>query len=163
MLLIRCHVHPGISELIINHPHWAKPSHHSSDSFGVSEADVCDLAGLRASLGLWRAELVTGLFYWSVECFRIHDMEWSTSPINLKQALSRYHVQDVEMLGRLVANAAVGHCDFTAVLRLGDDAGGYRRIAFGGRYRDLAGDELIGFFHDADASLSPAMQVVSRP
>ena len=145
-----------------NHLYRDSPSEHSTAGFGVSEAEVSDLTGTLLPLGLWRAELATGLFYWSAESFRIHGMECSASPINLKQALGRYHVQDVQLLGSLMEDAAVSRCDFTATLRLCDDAGGHRQIAFGGRYRDVAGGELIGYFYEADAPTESIQQAASQ-
>ncbi|PWV97673.1 hypothetical protein DFR52_106197 [Hoeflea marina] len=135
--------------------HRNDPPEHSPADFAVSAADVVDIAGTLFPLGLWRAELDTGLFYWSAETFRIHGMEFSAAPINLKQALSCYHAQDVQLMGRLVEDAAVGRSDFSAALRLGDDAGGYRQIVFGGRYRDVGAGELIGYFHEVSGSPTP--------
>lgn len=115
---------------------------------GVSGDEIVTLLGSVCPFGIWRAEISTGLVFWSEDAYRVHGMEYSEEPVSLKKALSRYHPEDAVIVEQLMETATTQRNGYRYVMRVQDGMGGYRLVASAGCYRPDNGGELIGYFHE---------------
>lgn len=101
-------------------------------------------------LGLWRAELETGHFHVSAQCFRIFGLEPQEGPANIVPLSRAFHPDDYDMMMSLLEAAARQKCGFQYVLRVENGKGGYKYVRAVSQYKerpDGAG-ELSGILHE---------------
>lgn len=120
---------------------------------GATGDELIELLGSFRPFGIWRAELETGLVFWSEDVYRIHGMEPSTEPVSLAEAINRYHPDDATMVAQLIETVSRNKSGYRFVLRLRRPDGSYKLVASAGRYRPDNGGELYGFFHEYQPNL----------
>ncbi|OCW59179.1 hypothetical protein [Hoeflea olei] len=94
-----------------------------ADAASADIADACTpRAGLAspapATVGYWRADLETGHVFWSRCHFDLYDMLYTSGPVNLTEAYSRVHPDDLGLMLELIEHAASQKTGFHTVLRL---------------------------------------------
>ncbi len=119
-----------------------------SNGIDVTSEELLYLLSCFDLYGMWRAELDTGLVYWTEDVFRIHRMEVSAGPINLKDAISRYHRDDQKFVAQAIEDVAKHKSAFRFVLRLGGATDEQDFVKCTGHYREstLGRQEVWGTF-----------------
>lgn len=98
-------------------------------------------------IGIWRAELESGLVYWTESVFRIYGLQYTEGPVSITDAIQAYHPDDREAVLRCVEEAANRKSGFRFVLRLCRPDGEVVWVKSHGLYRvsDDGKEELFGY------------------
>ena len=118
------------------------------DHIRIEGEELFELVCAHQKYGFWRTELDAGHVFWSSDIFEIYGMKCTNGPINLVEANSAVHPDDLPYMLELFERAAEEKTGFHYVLRLKDGNSGYKYVRAVGRYR-LTGEgreELYGFF-----------------
>jgi hypothetical protein len=116
----------------------------------ITAEDIADLTCAFRRIGFWRADIASGLVYWSEGLFRIFEMEECAGPISVSAANGLIHPDDVVPLYELFEQAIVEKSAFHFILRLRTRGGIYRFVRSVGRYRPgpQGKDELFGMLYE---------------
>ena len=113
----------------------------------VSNAEAFMAMSRFDEIGIWRAELDTGLVYWTDSVFHIYGLEPTKGPVNISDAINAYHSEDREVVLNCVEEAARLKSGFRFVLRLQRADDEIIWVKSHGLYRKAknGGDELYGY------------------
>lgn len=115
---------------------------------GLEDASLLDALAQFDLYGAWRLELDTGMVFWSRDVFEIHALPFKEGPVDLAQAISRYHPDDRELVANCIEEAAARKTGFRFVLRLITPDGKNKLVKSNGRYRvnKEGREEIYGTF-----------------
>lgn len=68
--------------------------------------------------GVWKAELTSGLLYWSPTVFDIYGFEIAAGPVNFARGMNSYHPEDREPLFDMIDRATRDRHGFSSNLRI---------------------------------------------
>lgn len=114
---------------------------------GVSHAEAFAVMSRFDEIGIWRAELDTGLVFWTESVFRIYGLEPNKGPVNIADAINSYHPEDREVVLNCVEEAARLKTGYRFVLRLQRPDGEIVWVKSHAIFRENedAGYELYGY------------------
>jgi len=122
---------PQLQLEILDEPRPAQ----SLEEIGLDDASLLDALAQFDLYGAWRVELDTGMVYWTRDVFTIHGLPFRPGPVDLKEAISRYHPDDRELVANCIEEAAARKSGFRFVLRLTTPDGHSKLVKSNGRYR----------------------------
>lgn len=88
------------------------------NAVGVTEQNAFSVMSRFDEIGIWRAELESGLVYWTESVFNIYGLKYENGPVSIPDAIAAYHPDDREVVLRCVEEAANHKSGFRFVLRL---------------------------------------------
>ncbi|MEO0544447.1 MAG: PAS domain-containing protein [Pseudomonadota bacterium] len=116
-------------------------------AIGVSADDAFVAMSAFDEIGIWRAELDSGLVYWTDSVFRIYGLEVKEGPVSIPDAIAAYHPEDRDLVLQCVEEASAKKTGFRFVLRLCRASGEIVWVKSHGMYRVNAEgrEELFGY------------------
>ena len=113
----------------------------------VASSEAFDAMSRFDEIGIWRAELESGLVYWTESVFRIYGLEYSEGPVSITDAVHAYHPDDREVVLRCIEEAANRKSGFRFVLRLCRPDGEVVWVKSHGLFRESeeGNGELFGY------------------
>lgn len=111
-----------------------RPAQSLAD-IGLDDASLLDALAQFDLYGAWRLDLDTGMIYWTRDAFEIHGLPFKDGPVDIREAISRYHPDDREMVTNCFEEAATRKSGFRYVLRLTTPDGHFKLVKSCGRYR----------------------------
>lgn len=123
---------------------------------GISDAEIVELSSAHRLFGYFRWELDTGHFYASEDVFRIFHMEPSQAPMNLVEATSCVHSDDLPILMRTFERASALRAGFHYIYRVTDGQFGYKYVRTAGKFRDHGRAEIAGITFELFDNLKAA-------
>ncbi|NKB51149.1 MAG: PAS domain-containing protein [Rhizobiaceae bacterium] len=123
------------------------------ESMELSPTEVLDAISRFDAVGLWRANLTTGLVYWSDIVYEIYGMEPQKGAVNVSAAIEAFHPDDREVVSRCMEEAANHKTGYRFVLRLNQPDGNYAWVKSVGLYRKLddGTEEIFGYIQKFSA------------
>lgn len=120
----------------------------SLEEIGLEDAKLLDALAQFDLYGAWRVDLESGMVYWTRDVFEIHGLPYRPGPVDLKEAISRYHPEDRELVANCIEEAVARKSGFRFVLRLMTPEGHNKLVKSNGRYRVNAQgrEEIYGTF-----------------
>jgi len=118
------------------------------DHIHIQGEELFELVCAHQKYGFWRTELDAGHVFWSSDIFEIYGMTYTSGPINLVEANSAVHPEDLPYMLELFERAAEEKTGFHYILRLQDGDLNYKYVRSVGRYRvtEEGREELYGIF-----------------
>lgn len=118
------------------------------DHIRIQGDELFELLCAHQKYGFWRTELDAGHVFWSPDIFEIYGMEYTNGPINLVEANSAVHPDDLPYMLELFERASEEKTGFHYILRLKDGESNYKYVRSVGRYRvtEEGREELYGVF-----------------
>lgn len=119
-------------------------------SIGISDAEVFQAMSRFAEIGIWRAELKSGLVYWTDSVFKIYGMAVHDGPVSIPKAIEAYHRDDRDVVLQCIEEAARKKTGFRFVLRLCRGKDEIVWVKSHGIYRvnDEGMEELFGYIEE---------------
>ena len=119
-------------------------------SIGISDAEAFQAMSRFAEIGMWRAELASGLVYWTDSVFKIYGMDVRPGPVSIPKAIEAYHPDDRDVVLQCIEEAARKKTGFRFVLRLCRGKGEIVWVKSHGIYRINADglEELFGYIEE---------------
>ncbi|MCI5073579.1 PAS domain-containing protein [Oricola sp.] len=135
------------SQLYLEIREHTRPA-QSLAAIGLDDASLLDALAQFDLYGAWRLDLETGMVFWTPDVFEIHGLPYREGPVDLGQAIARYHPEDREMVANCIEEAATRKSGFRFVLRLTTPDGRSKLVKSSGRYRvnKQGGEEIYGTF-----------------
>lgn len=133
--------------------------------YQADPAILFDLVAERFAIGSWRLDVNTGDVWWSEKVFRIHGMQPQSGPVNLEDAIRKYHSSDATTVGWLVMQALKLKSGYTFVLRLTQPDGRVKLVESRARYLPAGqnqGPQLVGTFRDVSKEMSQSELLANR-
>ena len=123
------------------------------EAMELSALEVLDAISRFDAIGLWRANLTTGLVYWSEAVYEIHGWEPQTGAVNVAAAIEAYHPDDREVVTRCMEETANHKKGYRFVPRLIQPDGKYAWVKSVGLYRkrDDGTEEIFGYIEKFSA------------
>ena len=84
----------------------------------LSALEVLDAISRFDAIGLWRANLTSGLVYWSAPVYEIYGWEPQDGAVNVAAAIEAYHPDDREVVARCMEETANHKKGYRFVLRV---------------------------------------------
>lgn len=107
----------------------------SLEEIGLDDVSLLEALSQFDLYGAWRVDLDTGMVYWTRDVFEIHGLPYKEGPVDIKEAISRYHPDDRELVNNCIEEAAARKSGFRFVLRLMTPDGQNKLVKSNGRYR----------------------------
>lgn len=119
----------------------------------LSALEVLDAISRFDAIGLWRANLTTGLVYWSDPVYEIYGWEPQEGAVNVAAAIEAYHPDDREVVARCMEETANHKKGYRFVLRLMQPDGKYGWVKSVGLYRQREDgtEEIFGYIEKFSA------------
>ena len=123
------------------------------DALGLSAEEILGAVSRFDAIGLWRANLTTGLVYWSDTVYEIFGWEPQAGAVNVAAAIEAYHPDDREIVTRCFEEASNHKNGYRFVLRLMQPDGKYIWVKSVGLYRQLddGTEEIFGYIEKFSA------------
>ena len=123
------------------------------ESLELSPEEILDAISRFDAIGIWRANLTTGLVYWSEHVYEIYGWEPQDGAVNVAAAIEAYHPDDREVVARCMEETANHKKGYRFVLRLMQPDGKYGWVKSVGLYRkrDDGSEEIFGYIEKFSA------------
>lgn len=120
---------------------------HNPESVKVSAEDAFAVMSRFDEIGVWRAELDSGLVFWTESVFNIYGLEPTSGPVSIVKAIDAYHPDDRDVVLKSLEEASRNKSGFRFVLRLCRPDGEIVWVKSHGLYREskTSGGELFGY------------------
>lgn len=114
--------------------------------FDISGSELLEILSSFDLYGLWRMDLGSGQIFWSPDVFRVHELEPSDGPVDMRTVLKNYHPEDKITVARLMDEAIEKRRGYRFVLRVLLPSGRYKLVKSIAKFRDRNDGELIGVY-----------------
>ncbi|TDK39059.1 hypothetical protein E2F50_02685 [Rhizobium deserti] len=140
--------------------------------FGLSQADVIELATGFRLYGFWRMELDAGHVFATENFFHLCGLEPHAGPVDIVEVSARIHPDDLTNLMRIFEHAGRDKTAYESIFRVRIGAEGFKFVRAVGKFRPKPGTsgEVVGisyelFRQDEDEALllKAALQQILQP
>lgn len=125
----------------------------SLEEIQLGGLDLLPLLSMVDSFGVFRTDLNSGHSFWTRAMFDIHGMQYKPGPVDIVAAIERYHEEDRGKVIELFEDAVRNKNAFGYVVRMRDEADGYKLVKCVARHRTAprGDDEIYGaMWHQVD-------------